>query len=869
MFAVAALVFLVAGVPVLLWWWSGPPQIAGVWHAIGHPTLGRRLFDRGMSDVTLDGVLLVTSWLGWVYFLATVVFDVVGRVSGRRIPGLPLARGVRWLVAAGLGSSLTLMSGPRTPPLPRLHSSPVHVHTENARPRASTSEGAGTVAPSKPQSQPGSKPQVGPSEREYVVQAGDSLWTIAAKELGSPQRWKAVRVRNLGLPQHDGMALSTENWVLPGWKLILPAPSGATLTSDTSFVAATNGGTAGHVGSGPGSSPSAPSPRNSGHGNPLGSITYGVLGAAIVLTVDRLRRRQLRHRPEGRRIVLPSGALADLERGVRATADTAALEAIDRALCLYDRCVEPTAQAAGPAVLRCAGQHVDLVFGEAPVRRRETVTGVAQLPGPPFLVSSDGRTWRVARTELSDRAADARPSSRRSRPLVSLGVTSDGVALLDLRFVGSLAIGGSRSRQVGEAMMLELSMLPWAEGTELFVVGWDHQLTAVPRVRVVGSVDEALSARARGGTAETLRVVVVDSSIVGPDEVAPLIAETGRRIGDLVAVVIGEGDGSGAAWVVTAEDEHLDIRLNSAPGHRDAGGDTRIERMQRLPGRDHLLPDVASLLASARALTFEDAPAAERAGAELFDADIVAAPDEPEVLVRILGPVEVTGQERDFQRAWALELVVFLSLRARGATTEEWATALWPDRAPAAASLYSTASAARRALGSARSGADHLPRGHGRLALGPGVSTDWRLFQSLAESPDTADWKRALALVRGRPLDGLRQPDWAILDGTMAAIESLVVDVGIRLAAVALRDGDTATAEFSARQALKASPYDERLFRVLLRTADANGNSAGVEATMRELLKVLADDDVEDTVHPETLELYKTLSRRAQNRRGA
>ena len=156
-------------------------------------------------------------------------------------------------------------------------------------------------------------------------------------------------------------------------------------------------------------------------------------------------------------------------------------------------------------------------------------------------------------------------------------------------------------------------------------------------------------------------------------------------------------------------------------------------------------------------------------------------PELREVEVLVLGPVEIRGASREFTRAWAKELVVYLAMHSRGASNEAWATALWPDRLMAPSSLHSTASVARRALGQSRGGADHLPRSHGRLALGPTVGTDWDRFVSLADSGQPAQWRSALELVRGRPFEGLRSSDWPILEGIGPAIESSVVDLSGRL----------------------------------------------------------------------------------------
>jgi DNA-binding SARP family transcriptional activator len=235
----------------------------------------------------------------------------------------------------------------------------------------------------------------------------------------------------------------------------------------------------------------------------------------------------------------------------------------------------------------------------------------------------------------------------------------------------------------------------------------------------------------------------------------------------------------------------------------------------------------------------------------------------PEVEVSILGPVAFRGAAREFTRAWAKELVVFLAMHPQGASNEVWATALWPERLMAPSSLHSTASVARRSLGKARDGSDHLPRSHGRLALGPSVGTDWDRFRALEDSDDVGSWREALTLVRGRPFDGLRSTDWSVLDGTAPAIESAIVDLSGRLAGACLRAGDPRGAEWAARRGLVVSPYDERLYRMLLRAADAAGNPSGVESVMAELVRVVADEiEPVESVHPSTLALYRSLSRR-------
>jgi hypothetical protein len=50
---------------------------------------------------------------------------------------------------------------------------------------------------------------------------------------------------------------------------------------------------------------------------------------------------------------------------------------------------------------------------------------------------------------------------------------------------------------------------------------------------------------------------------------------------------------------------------------------------------------------------------------------------------------------------------------------------------------------------------------------------------------------------------------------------------------------------------------------MLMRAADLGGNPAGVESAMSELVRLVADDiEPLDSVHPSTVELYRSLTRR-------
>lgn len=236
---------------------------------------------------------------------------------------------------------------------------------------------------------------------------------------------------------------------------------------------------------------------------------------------------------------------------------------------------------------------------------------------------------------------------------------------------------------------------------------------------------------------------------------------------------------------------------------------------------------------------------------------------EPEVEVAVLGPLEIRGAAHQFRRSAARELVVYLAFHPEGTRNDEWAGALWPTRAPALSTVHSTASDARRALGRDAHGCEHLPRGGRRLCLAPSVGTDVERLARLASSPDPEAWKAALRLVRGTLFDGLRCSDWTVFDGTLARVESLVVETALRGGEHFVGAGLGADAEWMIRQALRISPFDERLYRALLRATESQGNRVGLRATLRQLV-VLASDfggsREETQFHPETLALYRELA---------
>lgn len=235
--------------------------------------------------------------------------------------------------------------------------------------------------------------------------------------------------------------------------------------------------------------------------------------------------------------------------------------------------------------------------------------------------------------------------------------------------------------------------------------------------------------------------------------------------------------------------------------------------------------------------------------------------DRGKVEVAVLGRVEVRGVSGSFARRPKLtELVVFLALHPEGSTSLAWSTALWPQRRVPDQTISNRLSEARRLLGFAPDDRPRLRR-DGELYRLADVSTDWASFKTLSDpSADVTSWRAALQLVRGRPFEDLPPALWTAVECTAAEIEHVVTDCAIRCGDALLECGDYAGAVWAAHRGLSAAPWDERLHRLLMRTADATGNRAGVDATLRHLALVLEiDGDPLRYVHPETASLYEHL----------
>ena len=226
----------------------------------------------------------------------------------------------------------------------------------------------------------------------YVVQRGDTLWGVANRELGDPLRWREIAELNEG--RHEGAGtFGDPHWIYPGWTLSLPGeaatsttPGMATPIPRTTEPASApqgersqpknHGQAPGNTASPATASPASSTPTTTAHPTPaeaptaashtvgtekhadvdnqrqpvpIAPIGAGLLGVAVLGLLGGLRLAQQRHRQPGRRIALPAGSCADIERALAAGSNHDAASTIDRAIRLLGRACRE--QGVAPTVL--------------------------------------------------------------------------------------------------------------------------------------------------------------------------------------------------------------------------------------------------------------------------------------------------------------------------------------------------------------------------------------------------------------------------------------------------------------------------------------------------------------------------------------
>ncbi len=532
----------------------------------------------------------------------------------------------------------------------------------------------------------------------------------------------------------------------------------------------------------------------------------------------------------------------------------------------------------------------------------------AELP-PPFTRDegswlAEGFTaWAMPRREdslpLRSRASTG-DGGRDTSAFVTVARQANTRTLVDLAALKSTAVDGPPVA-VGAALseiVVELATRRWSDLGELLLVGFGRDLERLVGTRFLANMHEAREALSERPGSSSLFGLDEDDADACPAGrtsrcfvVAPGLPGTGNHL--MLADFIARAEQAPRTAVVCCDVTAPVRAVWQLSAHRQPRL-VEIRRRGRVVGAIPLSDAVTAQLASRRSASatrrrsdddeatlggsvqpgpLRRAPAAAR---RAFPPALRATPSpsgrgrSPDasapicagIRVNVLGPVEVRGTADDIRRRrTAVELIAYLAVHPEGVLGEVLAAALWPAKRIPAQSFANRLHEARTLLGRTPAGASRLARRGGLHLLGEDVSCDWTEFRALtAAGSGTAEWRHALELVRGRPLQGLAGGDWAMLEGFNATIEGAIVDTAVNLSEALLEVSDTIGSEWAARRGLVVAPWDERLYRLLMRAADRSGNRMGVEAVLTSLALALdIRGDPLAAVHPATSELYRRL----------
>ena len=942
--SLAVLLLGTAGVPVALAFLGGYPLPEVLtWSAV------RQALFTPADGMILVGLITIVGWLAWLVFTLSVISELVSIISRQRIrirlPGLDAPQryaagllisvitliSVPHAVQADPHSDRQVAAAPRAPESVALIIEPIEVATPSPAPAAPRAE------------------RVEDTRRHHVVEPGDDLWSLAERYYGNGPDWRKIAAANptvltggpdrlqvgwrLNIPDLDegvahrggrvitvrrGDTLSsiaarelgaTARWtdifhanttqlsdpdeLAVGMRLLVPQPKkpaakatpqahdqhhqtqAAPPDRHRRASPAEPSAPASQPARSPSSQPDESSPTATPDTAPAVDISAvslvgvgGLLATGVIAGLAWRRRIQLQTRRPGRRIVHPPPPTRIVEVALGRRQQPMSLRTLDRAMrAIAAHCKDSDIP---PPPLELAL----LSESEIELRMREACTTA------PVGFTVNGRSWFLGQADVGYlKSVPGLSEAGRPWPaLVTLGRDEhQRLVLGDLESFGLLDVqpdSGFPATDLLAAMAVELSFSPWAEEMILTLVGAGERLPEalgkhnVHRTDDIDALLDRLEQRA-AMQREHRRYPVLSQHRIDPDladpwapEIVlvqqPLTAAQGTRLSALVdaepkvtLAVVVVGPVPGAAWSLRGDGSSAERRvvlqpagLSLSPQWLEPPEVTAVVDLIETTGSNDTTaapwwsdigvqpdppPDNVTYLDS-RSTTWGKPSTAERA----LIMEAVMDPDRAvhHPTLQLLGPIELlgaSGTEPSRAAKQCLEYCAWL-LENPGSTAQAMVSAL----AVAEGTRRSNMSRLRSWLGGSAHGEAYLPDAYtGRITLHPAVSSDWQRLQILTSTgvnrASGDSLQAALELVRGAPLADAAPGQWHWAEELRTDMISCVRDIGIELADRALLSGDLEQARWAAARALIAAPGDELLLAARIRTEHTAGNVAETE----------------------------------------
>jgi DNA-binding SARP family transcriptional activator/LysM repeat protein len=711
----------------------------------------------------------------------------------------------------------------------------------------------------------------------YVVRPGDSLWSIAATQLGDGDDWPAIAALNLGRTMPDGLRFVDPNRIEVGWTLQLPdqrpsvvapaetddGPSDATPPADSTSrpgrptrpggrltqpgLSRTDSAQPRHAVAHPATLESAgPSAATLPE---LAALGLGAIACAAL--ARRSRRRRLLRQVTGE-----SGAGAGTGAGAGAGAGgegPLSPAAIDTDVLLARFSGVPALAAFEAANYELGAVHLG-PGGDI----RAICVGAAGVdfwlaqPGTPApegcTLSGDGHVWRVAHETF--------PAPGVGRPflpvVLPIGEDESGTWLIPVPPGGCLPIVGEAAEALVRAALAAQGAWSWAD---MVLITDDPLLAAGEVVSAHGTA---------AGPVDATSVLYVGVPARLPGGVAPHVS----------VVTLGPGPSSDVTVLVDRRAASIHpLGRTVRPHLLDGPTSGLIGELVALPVRQATVDDEEGQQAAERA---DDTPPSVRPEPEATSS---VASEAGTIEVRLL---TTTPRLEGLRAALppnrarrAVELVAYLALHAGDdVTSDRLRTRVLgsSDADAAAKTLFNIATAARRAMGTDASGMPLFPPGSrtGHYRVAPGVTTDVQRAASLAidgsraEDPEAAMalLRAALELVEGEPMaNALSGYTWWDSEGHGARLAAVLVNAATDLAALAVDAGRFDLAQWGLAQARLVDPYSEALSRTAMQVAAAAGDADCLRREWRECQRRIDELDPGSSPSRRTERLYGELAR--------
>jgi len=878
--ATALLVF--GAVPSVLTVVVGDPLSHGLGADWGHP-----------ARVAMT-VLALVAWVAWVAISAQLLRAVVQHVrrgSVGVLPGAPLTDRIAARIAIGVlalssfGAPLAVVSSAGA-------AAPTTITTITTVVSHPAPAAAPLTVPTSPTS----------ASTAYVVRPGDSLWSIADRELGDGADWTAIAALNLGRTMTDGLRFVDPGLIRAGWDLMLPgADPEAPVTADAAVTPAppvavapvvpTDAANAPAVPASPDKpapahSPSptatatptttAPSTPGPAAMDPRGESTPAVtpspvaerrtpisVPAAAPPAEGAVTRPRSADLPELLALGLGAIGCAALARRARrrrllqrwspaSPAPWPSDGAVDTDVLLQRFDAVPALGALETAncllgqALAAAG-----AADEIPSFRAISVTasGVSfwlaspGRPAPPgFALTPDGQAWWVSHRDLDHQVAH-----QPYLPIVlPVGEDEEGTWLVPLAPGTCLPLVGPAAADLWLAARAVQEAWEWAA----MVVITDDPAEATAEAERMGGAgsppppDEfpTLFFGDPGRLPATVvpRVSVVTLSAATASDLTVLVDRQAATIHPLGRTVRPHLLAPDTARLITEL-----VEPPPAPADRDDGDEAPAE------GPAASNPAVGSELPTL--------------GPGSVEVKLLTVTPRLDGLDQPLAPNRTRR---------AVELVAYLALHQPDAiTSDRLRTRVLgsADADAAAKTLFNTATAARRAMGADGTGAPLFPPGSrtGHYRVSGAVTVDVQRASALAalgnatEDPDhaIAILRMALSLVEGEPLaNALSGYTWWESEGHAARLAAVLTNAAGNLAALAVDQGLFDLARWGLDQARLVDPYSEALSRAAMQVAAAEGDPDQLRREWRECQRRMDELDPGSSPSARTERLYGELA---------